>query len=227
MTWLSPPAPPRPGPRRWWIATAALVLVAAGLLVAGVRGDDNALVDPPRPAAAPATAGGSVTPPAPVAAVAARSVPVELRVPAIGLTVALSTLGLNPDRTVEVPTDFQRPGWFQLGPSPGQLGSAVILGHVDSYQGPAVFFRLRELTKGDDVEVTLADGAITRFVITDVATFSKDAFPAERVYGSHGSSALQLVTCGGAFDRVARSYLSNVVAFTSLVSITPAPAAAG
>jgi sortase (surface protein transpeptidase) len=231
MTWVAPPEPPRPGPRRWWIATAVLLLIAAGLVVVGVRGHDSALVDPsasrvaaPSSTSRSASASASASSTAPVAA-AARSAPVELRIPAIGLTVAVSALGLNPDRTVQVPTDFQRPGWFQLGPSPGQLGSAVILGHVDSYKGPAVFFRLRALEKGDSVEVALADGVVTHFVVTEVATYPKEAFPAQQVYGSRGYGALQLVTCGGEFDRVARSYRSNVVAYTSLVSITQAPAA--
>ena len=156
----------------------------------------------------------------------ARSVPVALRIPAIGVAVSLSTLGLNPDRTVQVPTNFQEPGWFRLGPSPGQVGSAVILGHVDSYQGPAVFFRLRSLQAGDQVEVSLADGMIARFVVNTVATYPKEQFPAQQVYASHGSSELQLVTCGGKFDTRTRSYLSNVVAYTSLVATTPAAAPA-
>jgi Sortase domain len=252
MTGLAPPQPPRPDPRRWWIATVVLLLIAAGLTVIGVRGTDDALAGPSAspttapsapatdapasaPAGAPASApagaaasaptGAATSAPTPATVPAVtRSPPVELRVPAIGLTVSVSALGLNPDRTVQVPTDFQRAGWFQLGPSPGQLGSAVILGHVDSYRGPAVFFRLRALQQGDAVEVQLADGAVTRFLVTEVATYPKDAFPAQQVYGSRGSSTLQLITCGGEFDRVARSYRSNVVAYTSLASTTPAPA---
>ncbi len=151
-----------------------------------------------------------------------RSVPVALRVPAIGVDVSLSTLGLNPDRTVQVPTDFQQPGWFGLGPSPGQTGSAVILGHVDSYKGPAVFFRIRTLRAGDQVNVSLADGAIAHFQVTAVAMYAKDQFPAQQVYAPHGGSALQLVTCGGTFDTHTRSYLSNIVAYTTLVATTPA-----
>jgi sortase (surface protein transpeptidase) len=143
----------------------------------------------------------------------------------VGVDVRLGRLGLNPDRTVEVPTDYQQAGWFRLGPTPGQLGSAVILGHVDSYRGPAVFFRLRELRPGDRVEVTLADGAVARFAVRAVETYLKTGFPARRVYGSHGDAALHLVTCGGEFDRGARSYLSNVVAYTRLISVTPRPAA--
>jgi hypothetical protein len=95
---------------------------------------------------------------------------------------------------------------------------------VDSYEGPAVFFRLRSLRVGDRVEVRLADGVLARFVVRRIAMYSKDQFPARQVYGSHGYSALQLVTCGGRFDTRARSYLSNVVAYTSLVATSSAPA---
>ncbi len=222
------------------------MVIAAGCLTVGLRGNESPLSGPvaqrtpPSTTAAgstPAVAGGgapvvadtslSASAPAPaptptLPAVAARSAPVSLSIPAIDLVVSVSALGLNPDRTVEVPTDFQEPGWFELGPSPGQLGSAVILGHVDSYEGPAVFFRLRSLQTGDEIEVSLADGSVVRFAVTTVATYPKEEFPASQVYASQGYSALQLVTCGGAFDSDARSYLSNVVVYTSLVAITPA-----
>ena len=150
----------------------------------------------------------------------ARSVPVALRIPAIGVAVSVGALGLNPDGTVEVPTNFQQPGWFRLGPAPGQLGSAVILGHVDSHRGPAVFYRLRSLRAGDQVEVSLADGVVARFVVNAVVMYPKAQFPAQRVYGSHGYSALQLVTCGGTFDTHTHHYLSNIVAYTTLAATT-------
>jgi sortase (surface protein transpeptidase) len=153
--------------------------------------------------------------------VVARSAPVWLNIPAIGVTVPVSQLGLNPDGTVQVPTDFQEPGWYRLGPSPGQVGSAVILGHVDSYQGPAIFFRLRSLQAGDQVDVSLADGVVADFVVTSVAMYPKAQFPSLQVYGTHGYSALQLVTCGGTFDAQTGHYLSNVVVYTSLLSTTP------
>lgn len=140
--------------------------------------------------------------------------------------MSLSQLGLNPDRTVQVPTNFQQPGWYRFGPTPGQVGSAVILGHVDSYKGPAIFFRLRYLSAGDKVEVTLADGVLAKFVVTSVVMYSKASFPDKQVYGTHGYSALQLVTCGGTFDRHTHSYLSNIVVYTSLISTTPAATSA-
>jgi sortase (surface protein transpeptidase) len=120
-----------------------------------------------------------------------------------------------------VPEGTAQPGWFRLGPTPGQIGSSVILGHVDSYLGPGVFFQLRTLAAGDQVDVGLADGLTAQFTVNAVAEYSKTDFPAQRVYGSHGSSALQLVTCGGVFDHQTGSYLSNIVVYTSLSSVIP------
>ena len=139
----------------------------------------------------------------------------------------MSTLGLTADGSVQVPSDIVQVGWFRLGPTPGQLGSAVILGHVDNYTGPGVFFQLRTLAAGDEVDVDLADGITARFVVNTVVMYSKSQFPADRVYASHGSSALQLVTCGGTFDHQTGHYLSNVVVYTSLVAVVPAAEADG
>jgi sortase (surface protein transpeptidase) len=210
--------------RRWWVLAAALLLIAVACLAVGLRGRQHPLAGPVGPQRPPPAAVKS-TALSPALFVAERSVPVALSIPAIGLSVPLSQLGLNPDGTVQVPTDFQEPGWFEPGPSPGQLGSAVILGHVDSYQGPAVFFLLRTLLTGDHVDVTLADGTIADFAVYTVVQYSKSGFPSQLVYDPHGYSALQLVTCGGTFDSQTGHYLSNIVVYTSLVSITaPAPA---
>ena len=208
--------------RPWWAAAVALLLIGAGFLALGIAGGGEPLAGP---AAAPQVslwAAGNTTPSTTPAAVVARSVPVALRVPAIDVSVSLSTLGLNPDKTVQVPTKFQEPGWYRLGPTPGQVGSAVILGHVDDKEGPAVFYRLKSLRAGDKVEVSLASGLVVHFVVTKVATYLKAQFPARLVYASRGYSALQLVTCGGQFDTRTGSYLSNVVVYTTLVSTTPA-----
>jgi Sortase domain len=213
----------------------ALLLVGSGSLFLGLKGHDQPL---PGPVSTPKTtlpksqsAGGAVTattptsPPAALQQFALRSTPVQLGVPAIGLNVSLSTLGLNADGTVQVPTNIAQPGWYRLGPSPGQDGSAVILGHVDSYRGPAIFYKLRSLVPGDLVDVSLADGVSAQFKVTFVAMYSKSSFPDQEVYGGQGHSSLQLVTCGGAFDSHTGHYLSNVVVYTSLVALTP-PAAA-
>jgi LPXTG-site transpeptidase (sortase) family protein len=150
----------------------------------------------------------------------------SLRIPAIGVSADIAALGLNSDRTIKVPKRPERAGWYWLGPAPGQDGSAVIIGHRDSKTGPAVFYRLASLRRGDHMTVTLADGRVADFVVNKVATFRNRDFPARRVYGSHGFPALQLVTCGGAYDRVAHTYRANVVVFTSFVSVASARRAA-
>lgn len=146
-----------------------------------------------------------------------------LRIPALRLVASVGGLGLNPDGTVQVPRDPGRVGWYRLGPAPGQVGSAVILGHLDSKIGPAVFFRLKFLRAGDKITVDLADGVHARFVVDRVVTYANAEFPARKVYGARGRPSLQLVTCGGQYDRQARSYTANVVVYTSLVSLTRTP----
>lgn len=219
----------------WWALALVLLLVGIGSLFLGLRGNDHPLAGPaptpktslPKTHPEPTSPGSTTTTsPAKVPQLfALRSTPVQLRVPAIALDVSLSTLGLNLNGTVQVPTDIQQPGWYRLGPSPGQDGSAVILGHVDSYLGPAVFFKLRSLVPGDLVDVSLADGVSAQFKVTYVAQYLKTGFPDQLVYAGHGQSTLQLVTCGGAFDSQTGHYLSNLVVYTSLVTLTPPVAA--
>ena len=206
--------------------TALLVLAGAACLVAGLQEHRHPLAGPvpQRPApsarAAKSHAHAVTTPTVPTPAVVARSVPIAVRIPAIGLAVWLTQLGLNANGTVEVPTSVKVPGWFSPGPSPGQVGSAVILGHVDSYQGPGVFFQLRTLQPGDQITVNLADGVVATFNVTSVVMYQKAQFPDQQVYGSNGSSELQLVTCGGTFDPQTGHYLSNIVVYSSFVSAT-------
>ncbi|MHB1518636.1 MAG: class F sortase [Acidimicrobiales bacterium] len=196
------------------------MMVGATSLTLGFRGSYHPLPAPrPSPVALKAAV---VTRGATSLLQTARSVPQTLRIPAIGVSVTVGTLALNADGTVQVPKGTKHPGWFRLGPTPGEIGSAVILGHVDSYLGPGVFFLLRTLAAGDQVDVGLSDGITAQFTVNSVAMYSKQQFPAQRVYGSHGVSALQLVTCGGVFDHQTGSYLSNVVVYTSLTAVLPA-----
>lgn len=161
-------------------------------------------------------ASGEVTPgpprtPPPVLAGDTPGHPVGLRIPSLGLTTRLIELGLRKDGTVQVPRDAGVAGWFRLGPTPGAIGASVILGHVDSSAGPAVFFGLSEMQPGDLVVVRRDDGSTVRFEVRSVRTYPNDAFPAQRVYGNHGRSELNLVTCGGDYDAERGGYQSNVV----------------
>ena len=146
-----------------------------------------------------------------------QSRPVHLSIPAIGLSDDVSELGLNANGSVQVPTSWNVPGWYKLGPVPGEIGSAVILGHVDSVYGPAAFFRLSSLRPGELVTVKLSNGTTVRFKVIGLRMYLKSKFPDQLVYGPRSYSALQLVTCGGAFDSTTHHYLSNLVVFTALV----------
>jgi Sortase domain len=168
----------------------------------------------------PSSSGTSLASLAHVTPLKGRSRPVHIQIPSIGVSASVSVLGLNRDGSVQVPTNFQVPGWYKYGPAPGQKGSAVILGHVDSYKGPAIFFLVKDLKIGSRVNVTLANHTIVRFAVIGVREYSKGHFPSRLVYGTRSYSALQLVTCGGVFDHATGHYESNIVAFTALVGKT-------
>jgi Sortase domain len=142
--------------------------------------------------------------------------PVGLRIPGVGVDTPLERLGRAPDGSVEVPADFGTAGWFAEGPRPGAAGPAVILGHVDSRSGPAVFFRLAELRSGAEVRVDRADGSTVTFRVRAVQRVAKSEFPTDRVYGATLEPTLRLVTCGGSFDRTRESYRDNVIVYADL-----------
>lgn len=143
--------------------------------------------------------------------------PVRIIVPAIGVDAPVIPLGINPDHTVQVPSTFTETGWFKPGPEPGEVGSALIVGHVDSYKGPGVFYRLPALRRGDRITVVLVSGRRLRFVVTSSRDVSKLRFPSELVYRRTRRSTLRLVTCGGRFDPSTRHYLSNHIVFAWLI----------
>jgi LPXTG-site transpeptidase (sortase) family protein len=138
--------------------------------------------------------------------------PTEVRIPRIGVDSTLETLGLSPTGELNPPRDFARAGWYAGGTAPGDVGPAVIAGHVDSRTGPAVFFRLRELSPGDVVQVH-RDGHWLSFRVTATKEYPKEQFPTVAVYGPTPDPQLRLITCGGDFDRSRRSYYDNVVVY--------------
>ncbi len=171
----------------------------------------------PRAESSPRLAHTKSPPPTYVAKPIRRSRPIHLSIPIIGVSVPLSVVTLNKNGTVNVPTNFAVPAWYNGDRSPGQKGSAVILGHVDNYHGPAVFFYLDKLKLGNRVDVTLADKQKLVFAVIGIRMYKKTNFPDALVYGARDYPALQLVTCGGIFDPSTGHYLSNIVVFTALI----------
>jgi sortase (surface protein transpeptidase) len=146
----------------------------------------------------------------------ATPVPVGVEIPRIGVVSSLDRLGRAPDGTVQEPSRWAVAGWYAPGTRPGDPGSAVILGHVDSKGGPAVFFRLRELRRGDAVTIRRADGSLVRFVVQRTEQYPKDRFPTDAVYYPTLTPTLRLVTCGGEFDATIGRYRSNLIVFATM-----------
>ncbi|HEX2808621.1 MAG TPA: class F sortase [Kineosporiaceae bacterium] len=200
--------------------TAARGLWIAALVV-GIGGSPASAV----PVHAPAPAGdlAPVRGTAPASAVPpfrsirtypAIALPVRIRVPEQGIDSGLERLGLAPDGSIAAPSRWQVAGWYAAGPRPGQQGPAVIVGHVDSPTGPAVFFRLAELRPGDAVYVDRQDGTSARFRVIGRQEVPKDRFPADRVYSPTLQASLLLMTCGGIFDVATGHYRDNVIIST-------------
>jgi sortase (surface protein transpeptidase) len=190
---------------------APLLLLLLLLAACGATPSPHPEAATPTPApTAPTTT--TAAPPTSAAALAHRSAPpAHIRIPAIGVSAAVVRLGLKPDGTLEVPSDYDDTGWYTGGPAPGETGPAVIAGHIDSRSGPAVFYRLRELRPGDEITVERADGSSVRFTVDGIAQYPKRAFPTEAVFGPSPDPILRLITCGGSFDRSQRSYRDNIV----------------
>lgn len=146
-----------------------------------------------------------------------RSAPVRLIIPKINLnTTFVAPLGLNEDKTVSVPDSYTEVGWYTYGATPGEIGPAVILGHVDSYKGPAVFFSLGQLEAGDEVMVEREDGTTATFVVESKERVPQENFPTEKVYGKINYAGLRLVTCTGIFNRGKQEYSHNLIVFARL-----------
>jgi len=139
--------------------------------------------------------------------------PRRISIPAIGVAARVIPLGLRKDRTMQTPRDFADTGWFEPGAEPGERGAAVVVGHVDSKRGPAVFYRLRKLRRGDLIRISRADGTVVRFRVEGLERWPKAEFPTRRVFRRTRVSALRLVTCSGEFDRNSGHYVDNTIVF--------------
>jgi sortase (surface protein transpeptidase) len=220
------PAAPHRGTRarlvRRPIATA---VVLAGLLaiVGGtvgltrLTGREADLVRP-LPKSAPAPHGIFAAPPQPHSSKRAAR-PLALTIPAIRVHSALLKLGRTPQGTLQVPSSTTEAGWYTGSPRPGEVGSSIIAGHIDSTAGPGVFYRLRLLHTGDLLYVRRADGTLAVFRVYAEHMYAKTHFPTQQVYGPVPDAELHLITCGGVFDSATGSYLNNVVVYASQVSV--------
>lgn len=220
MSWpdseFAPAPPPRGRGRVRLVGFAGVSLIIGGAMAILV-----ALLAQQHAPSPTASAAGAIGPGGAKGPALHQSVPLSVSIPAIGVQSNLLRLGLNKDGTIQVPnllTSANEAAWYKYSVTPGQIGTSVIEGHVDSYQGPAVFFRLGALRPGNHINVTLADGITAVFRVTGVREYAKDNYPANTIYARADYAALRLITCGGVFDATTGHYLSSIVVFASLVS---------
>lgn len=194
-------------------------LLSGGLVLAGFVGMISVLTpaffSTPAPeaprllAAAPAEVRPQVSLP--------KSIPTHLEIPEIQLSTDLIQLGKNAEGGLEVPESYEIAGWYKFSPTPGEIGPAVIVGHVDNYLGPAVFFYLKDLQPGQHINVTREDKTVATFRVDSIALFDRQNFPTKEVYGNIEHAGLRLITCGGVYSVLSGQYSHNTVVYASLV----------
>ncbi|AGF62586.1 class F sortase [Streptomyces olivaceoviridis] len=219
---------PRRYRRRPWHRTRAYRLARTALLVfvlvtVGSRCGPGGGAAGPGPhavaAGTDAARGGPAAPPAPPPRPLPRSRPTSFRVPSLGIDAPITPLRLDRNGELETPP-VDRPrlvGWYQGGPTPGEAGTAVAVGHRDTRTGPAVFAGLAQVKPGKPVEVRRADGRVAVYSVDRVKVYDKAGFPDKEVYGPTGRPELRVLTCGGLFSR-RTGYTSNVVVFAHLTA---------
>ncbi|MFF5899693.1 class F sortase [Streptomyces argenteolus] len=202
-----------------------VVAVGLGFLLVYNSFDASAGV-PPAPsvvslpaASAPAVPTPSVSPSSAPPALPP-SYPKRISIKSIAVDAPFTPLAIGPSGQLDAPpaNDANLAGWFKNGATPGERGTSVVAGHVDTRTGPAVFLLLSTLKAGNTVDITREDGIVATFEVDSVETFSKADFPNERVYADQGSAQLRLITCGGVYDKKKKDYEDNVVVFAHLAS---------
>ncbi|HXT90508.1 MAG TPA: class F sortase [Trebonia sp.] len=206
------------------ILIMGLVMMAVGAFVVAHALSAGSKLPPAAAQDIPATVSTKVPfapNPASVAAPLSASAPMTIVIPAIKVNAPVTRLGLNPNGTVQVPPldDHNLAGWYDRSVMPGAKGTSVILGHVDDYAGPSVFYNIKNLHKGDAVYVTRADGRTAVFAVDGVQKATKINFPTNDVYGNVPYPALRLVTCGGLFDAKTGEYLDSIVVYAHLAGL--------
>jgi hypothetical protein len=194
------------------------IMLVAGISLSGCGGHSHSTAARTTAPASSVATTAPTTPKATPTPGLPRSIPTWVDIPAIGARSSLVQLGLNTDKSVAVPPVSQplQAGWYKYGPTPGQVGPAVILGHIDGDHQEGIFWRLHEVKRGDTVQVGRKDGKTLTFTVRKVEEKPKSTFPTSSVYGNTADPQLRLITCGGAFDASTRNYLDNIIVFATL-----------
>jgi len=147
-----------------------------------------------------------------------RSIPKKITIPTISVDAGMHEVGLLSNGSIETPNVLSGlVGWYEYGPTPGEIGPSVLVGHVDSYKGPSVFWNLAKLNIGDNINISREDGTVVKFSVTQIKQYPQDDFKTDEVYGDINNAGLRVITCGGTFNHLTGHYSKNTVVFADLV----------
>lgn len=194
-------------------ALAAALLLGGCATAPGADPAPSALSDG---TAAESFAAGGLQDPSGQEAEEATGPPERIRIPSIGVDSVFEELGLGDGGRLDAPVDYDLAGWYRDGVVPGQVGPAIVAGHVDSPTATAVFARIGELGLGDEVIITMADGSDLSFEVSGQTQSAKAEFPTSEVYSNVPAPELRLITCAGDFDSSIGHYLDNLIVFAEL-----------
>jgi LPXTG-site transpeptidase (sortase) family protein len=147
--------------------------------------------------------------------------PARIKIASLKIDAPVVDLGLNIDGTLEVPKRDNDVGWYTQSPTPGAMGPSVMVGHLDSARGTAIFYNLKNLKAGDQFQIVREDGSVANFKVDNSETYAQDNFPTAKVYGNLNYAGIRLITCSGTYSRIKGHYSDNLVVYGTLVSISP------
>lgn len=187
------------------------LMLLAGLVWGGKLAWDFSLLMSTSSVSGPGDAGN-------IEPISTTSEPSSLSIPSLKISANFVPLGLNPDQTLQVPPSPEQVGWFVYRAKAGDIGPFVVVGHLDSVKGPAIFANLEKIKNGDIVEITRRDGSVVKYAITSSSKFPQNNFPTDMVYGPISFAGLRLITCTGSYIKDAKHYSDNLVVFGTMVN---------
>lgn len=199
-----------------------ILLGFGGLVYSGAESIKPPTIDPPSTFSVPIAAPVQAEPKPEVKTNKGlpKSEPVNIKIASVGIESNIKPVGKKSDGTMETPPLYEHiTGWYKHGPTPGEIGPSIIVGHVDTYKGPSVFYRLKQMKPGDIIEVTRADNKVVKFKVTGLQQFEQNEnFPTEKVYGNIDHAGIRLITCGGTYNKKTQKYSHNTVVFGKAVT---------
>jgi LPXTG-site transpeptidase (sortase) family protein len=145
------------------------------------------------------------------------STPIKIKVPKISVEATIESVGLDNQGRMDVPKNVVNVAWYNLGVKPGEKGNSVFAGHYDKPDGsPSVFFKLDRLKKGDSIEVVDQTGYNLEFVVTETRIVPTDKFPLQEVFGQTDKIRVNLITCGGEWNKEKKEYSERTIVFAEL-----------